>query len=114
MSMQELAVFFFNDTATTEIYTPFPTRRSSDLQRGDGAQQVAQAHAEPDQRHPADARVAERRDHPAPLPPLCRADRKSTRLNSTHAKTAYAVFCLKKTSRLRSAFFDVCAAVNPG
>src|SRR2546426_8298091 len=24
-------MFFFNDTATTEIYTPFPTRRSSDL-----------------------------------------------------------------------------------
>src|SRR5256885_10305344 len=24
-------VFFFNDTATTEIYTLFPTRRSSDL-----------------------------------------------------------------------------------
>src|SRR5215469_18323283 len=23
--------FFFNDTATTEIYTSFPTRRSSDL-----------------------------------------------------------------------------------
>src|SRR3712207_8034691 len=26
--------FFFNDTATTEIYTPFPTRRSSDLTKG--------------------------------------------------------------------------------
>src|SRR3989442_9962928 len=26
-----LHFFFFNDTATTEIYTPFPTRRSSDL-----------------------------------------------------------------------------------
>src|SRR2546422_11134640 len=25
--------FFFNDTATTEIYTSFPTRRSSDLAR---------------------------------------------------------------------------------
>src|SRR2546430_10363943 len=25
--------FFFNDTATTEIYTSFPTRRSSDLKR---------------------------------------------------------------------------------
>ena len=25
--------FFFNDTATTEIYTSFPTRRSSDLSR---------------------------------------------------------------------------------
>src|ERR1044071_10305043 len=24
-------LFFFNDTATTEIYTLFPTRRSSDL-----------------------------------------------------------------------------------
>src|SRR3712207_8446942 len=28
--------FFFNDTATTEIYTSFPTRRSSDLFGGDG------------------------------------------------------------------------------
>src|SRR5476651_2743751 len=27
-----LFFFFFNDTATTEIYTSFPTRRSSDLQ----------------------------------------------------------------------------------
>src|SRR2546430_17111399 len=26
-----LSFFFFNDTATTEIYTSFPTRRSSDL-----------------------------------------------------------------------------------
>ena len=26
-------LFFFNDTATTEIYTSFPTRRSSDLTR---------------------------------------------------------------------------------
>src|ERR1044072_6954395 len=27
--------FFFNDTATTEIYTSFPTRRSSDLPDGE-------------------------------------------------------------------------------
>src|SRR5690606_42030414 len=26
---------------------------------------------------------------------LCRRDRKSTRLNSSHVKTSYAVFCLK-------------------
>src|SRR3712207_7883159 len=26
----------------------------------------------------------------------CRADRKSTRLNSSHANISYAVFCLKK------------------
>src|SRR2546422_8572754 len=27
----QIDIFFFNDTATTEIYTSFPTRRSSDL-----------------------------------------------------------------------------------
>src|SRR5258707_11134172 len=30
-------------------------------------------------------------------PPLDRADRKSTRLNSSHVRISYAVFCLKKT-----------------
>src|SRR3712207_8905016 len=35
-----------------------------------------------------------RRPHvPAPAPP---GDRKSTRLNSSHANISYAVFCLKK------------------
>src|SRR3712207_7651582 len=33
------------------------------------------------------------RFRPAPEPPL---DRKSTRLNSSHANISYAVFCLKK------------------
>src|SRR5437764_5328295 len=33
-------VFFFNDTGTTEIYTSFPTRRSSDLVAGADALQV--------------------------------------------------------------------------
>src|SRR3989442_16036832 len=32
------------------------------------------------------------RRHPHPLP----ADRKSTRLNSSHVRISYAVFCLKK------------------
>src|SRR3712207_8025596 len=33
VSREQVSVnaFFFNDTATTEIYTSFPTRRSSDL-----------------------------------------------------------------------------------
>src|SRR3712207_8465762 len=29
-------------------------------------------------------------------PPACTPDRKSTRLNSSHANISYAVFCLKK------------------
>src|SRR5690606_39668017 len=31
-----------------------------------------------------------------PLPTSCAGDRKSTRLNSSHVKISYAVFCLKK------------------
>src|SRR2546430_6957813 len=30
----------------------------------------------------------------------CTADRKSTRLNSSHSQISYAVFCLKKKKRL--------------
>src|SRR3712207_8074012 len=46
------------------------------------------------------ARVAargEQKDPPAPQPSHARAgtDRKSTRLNSSHANISYAVFCLK-------------------
>src|SRR5690349_24498151 len=33
---------------------------------------------------------------PAELERLARADRKSTRLNSSHVEISYAVFCLKK------------------
>src|SRR5690625_7912636 len=32
---------------------------------------------------------------------LARIDRKSTRLNSSHVASSYAVFCLKKKSRFR-------------
>src|SRR3712207_7957728 len=40
------------------------------------------------------------------VPGLLRTlDRKSTRLNSSHANISYAVFCLKKKKKLRSHFF---------
>src|SRR5947209_16930922 len=60
--------------------TLFPTRRSSDL--GVGA-----------------VRVTRQRPRQAELhvPDLVQPqDRKSTRLNSSHANISYAVFCLKK------------------
>src|SRR5207302_3662830 len=42
--------------------------------------------------------LLERCAHPAHRPqrPAARRDRKSTRLNSSHVKISYAVFCLKK------------------
>src|SRR5258707_10638703 len=40
------------------------------------------------------------RRSPAACPPLSRdLDRKSTRLNSSHANISYAVFCLKKKDK---------------
>src|SRR2546427_11580345 len=82
-------LFFFNDTATTEIYTlslhdALPILRQQVLLHflhvGGGQIDLVDRH---DQR---DARVLGVRDR----------DRKSTRLNSSHSQISYAVFCLKK------------------
>src|SRR3712207_6937813 len=80
-----MILIFFNDTATTEIYTlslhdalPIWGRRS--LQRGQG-----------------DVRGAGRLGRRGRGRLYHRGkDRKSTRLNSSHANISYAVFCLKK------------------
>src|SRR3712207_7087096 len=39
------------------------------------------------------------------------ADRKSTRLNSSHANISYAVFCLKKTKQLRAEQLHISAVL---
>src|SRR2546428_6893995 len=84
--------FFFNDTATTEIYTlslhdALPISVHGRLLRGNAAGQV--------------------RDHSlipvVPSRPHFGADRKSTRLNSSHDQISYAVFCLKKKTTAHSA-----------
>src|SRR5258707_5265951 len=69
--------FFFNDTATTEIYT---------LSLHD-ALPICYA-------WPARCCRPTWRWRPA------RSDRKSTRLNSSHANISYAVFCLKKKNKI--------------
>src|SRR2546422_8053155 len=82
--------FFFNDTATTEIYTlslhdalPIWIRRIR-------AEQVLEAlKKEP-------LRLAPGAEEAASEHALLLLDRKSTRLNSSHGYISYAVFCLKK------------------
>src|SRR5690606_41649001 len=78
----------------------FPTRRSSDLRISSvadpGALDVDQAGAElgvADADVPGEPPVGA--DGPLLLPAVG-VDRKSTRLNSSHVKISYAVFCLKK------------------
>src|SRR6266487_5849895 len=66
--------FFFNDTATTEIYTLSLHDALPISTRGQGSTWA----------------VGDTPD------PGAGGDRKSTRLNSSHPSISYAVFCLKK------------------
>src|SRR6266542_4710739 len=76
-----LSFFFFNDTATTEIYTlslhdALPIWPPS---TGSGG--------------------------PSWWAGSWRSDRKSTRLNSSHGSISYAVFCLKKKKKKQERTF---------
>src|SRR3712207_7425578 len=91
-------MFFFNDTATTEIYTlslhdalPISAERPSSCSDSARSQRASVSNAAPT---PSEAARASRRAA-SWLSPRSR-DRKSTRLNSSHANISYAVFCLKK------------------
>src|SRR2546428_8435414 len=99
--------FFFNDTATTEIYTlslhdalpifrtpglPEGLRRAGNGELGAFVRTVAVLRAAEDQQRPAGAQA----QHARAIEVIENADRKSTRLNSSHDQISYAVFCLKK------------------
>src|SRR3712207_7484144 len=85
-----LLFFFFNDTATTEIYTLSLHDALPIWQRGHRRRAGAD--------HAAGELVAERDRHGGDDEVVAAGpvDRKSTRLNSSHANISYAVFCLKK------------------
>src|SRR5260221_8364865 len=92
--------FFFNDTATTEIYT-LSLHDALPIYAFD-AQQVIAAHGR-DPVHP----FAERLRGQGLVALQHKGDRKSTRLNSSHTVISYAVFCLKKkTHATRTYFFE--------
>src|SRR2546430_13057344 len=79
--------FFFNDTATTEIYT---------LSLHDALPiSLGRARGEP--------RFFRSQHVLLPHPGAAGRDRKSTRLNSSHSQISYAVFCLKKKKKKTSA-----------
>src|SRR5690349_23210578 len=89
--------FFFNDTATTEIYTlslhdalPICARKlnlSSRYCRTVSDTKMQNGRASPISSSASCSFCRAR---------SCGGDRKSTRLNSSHVEISYAVFCLKK------------------
>src|SRR5437870_12042987 len=87
-------LFFFNDTATTEIYTlslhdALPIFVQRHVEAGAAVEHQAvrgRAHVVV---HELDGQAAATEVQ----------DRKSTRLNSSHVAISYAVFCLKKKTK---------------
>src|SRR5258708_9247013 len=88
-------IFFFNDTATTEIYTlslhdalPISSRRGHlEGQVSRGGTQIITAYVPLSNMFGYSTDLRSRTQG---------RDRKSTRLNSSHQIISYAVFCLKK------------------
>src|SRR2546430_12459678 len=85
--------FFFNDPATTEIYTlslhdALPISLQKCEVRSDSRRLSSYARNDLDDRR--EKRVQ---------------DRKSTRLNSSHSQISYAVFCLKKKKKTNTTSF---------
>src|SRR5436309_8720344 len=91
-----LSVFFFKDTATTEIYT-LSLHDALPIFRSPAAPVIARF-----VKLAAPVPVVVAVSVPPSVPPpvaiaaVTVTDRKSTRLNSSHVKISYAVFCLKK------------------
>src|SRR5688572_31607392 len=106
--MSSVLSFFFNDTATTAIYTlslhdalpiydvlcAFPEDEAPELGK------LVEAFDDRQERIPLQRAVLAGETGPAVgEKDLGLADRKSTRLNSSHSQISYAVFCLKKKTQ---------------
>src|SRR2546422_7652027 len=94
MPLRFCLFFFFNDTATTEIYT-LSLHDALPIFRPAGLPPPARDLDGDLSLRPRGACVGDRRLDPRPARAK-RKDRKSTRLNSSHGYISYAVFCLKK------------------
>src|SRR2546430_8821812 len=84
--LDALLFFFFNDTATTEIYT-LSLHDALPISIGPGAALNESSRLSP---------PTQRKSPPALTAWRAPRDRKSTRLNSSHRQISYAVFCLKR------------------
>src|SRR5438270_8712700 len=100
--------FFFNDTATTEIYTlslhdalPIWTSVARGRSRSSAAAATPRTST-------TTFRDSKRDLRSIPASRSCsHTDRKSTRLNSSHSQISYAVFCLKKKTKKKKEKYNI-------
>src|SRR5690606_40252190 len=96
------ALFFFYGSGDHRDLHSFPTRRSSDLGSSkDSLDLLRDAGVDLTTAAPYDAAFATMEEYLNTLEEALSEDRKSTRLNSSHVKISYAVFCLKKKKKLK-------------
>src|SRR5438067_11127244 len=86
------SLFFFNYTATTEIYT-LSLHDALPIYPGNLCDPSGRKYG------PGPSLPRPGRGAAGALPGEHRRDRKSTRLNSSHVSISYAVFCLKKKKK---------------
>src|SRR5690606_41321618 len=102
--LSTLAPFFFSRSGDLRDLHSFPTRRSSDLLGARRLQEIARLIKDRRlKRHAAGFRQTGFKNIggavQVALGMAADQDRKSTRLNSSHVKISYAVFCLKKKKK---------------
>src|SRR5205814_8703975 len=104
-----LLIYFSYSPRAHPVLHSFPTRRSSDLPTPEPTTRILPTTSSAAScsrvvphrrscRSPSRLKARDEHDRPprAPRARCRRADRKSTRLNSSHLGISYAVFCLKK------------------
>src|SRR5260221_6654673 len=101
-----LTFFFFNDTATTEIYTlslhdALPISRTSNRSGWDMRIHFPRRTLMDNICAQMPVPCLLQSAHYWVIAPIIAEDRKSTRLNSSHTVISYAVFCLKKKNKDR-------------
>src|SRR5947209_16124026 len=106
--MATTLVFFSCYRSHRDLHS-FPTRRSSDLHNAEAAfASRMKRRKRSGWLATSEGRILSATDrssdvscarNTSPMPPDPSQDRKSTRLNSSHANISYAVFCLKKKKK---------------
>src|SRR2546422_4768277 len=96
--------FFFNDTATTEIYTlslhdALPIFQSKGIGAISWQRSLVTASRNAEEHHERAIHMPYWRRSIPNVKRSTGGDRKSTRLNSSHGYNSYAVFCLKKKKK---------------
>src|SRR2546430_6875070 len=106
-SVCSFSFFFFNDTATTEIYT-LSLHDALPISRTEATKAEITENLKEESGFTPDISQTD-----GNIQGSGERDRKSTRLNSSHSQISYAVFCLKKKKKQHNSHHTVTTHALP-